>query len=300
MQYLKSIGFCLKQLVEGFKGTYVPPGVIQPEKGTLKSAITDCSKQGKLLVLNMTLNGQSALQKISLPEENFIIYSAPFNAKGTYETARFMPISKLPFCGLFICASPAEGDCTLLDTFSKESDLERATQHFMDNIEPLMHRRDQYESRQQNINLVVDQDLEFKELEKQAIEEQERAEKEQQEKENREKEMKELEKTVQSRFAALPQEPEMGPDVVTLRCKLPSGVTKTRSFLKSHPIQYLYDFVAVDTYPDLPVIRYGFPVRKVKELTKTFGQENFARKEAVVIEARGLYDEEYSDDENEE
>jgi hypothetical protein len=291
------VRYCLRQLVKGFNKDYVPPGVVQPENGTLKRAITDCSKQGRLLLLNLTINSKSALRNISLPEENFIIYSAPFNSRGTYETARYLPITKLPFCGLFICASPAEGDCTLLDTFNKESDLERATQHFMDNLEPLMRRRNEYEMRQENINIVVDQDYEYKRLEKEALEEQEAAERERREREKQEQEIREMANTVRARFSALPPEPEDSPDVITIRCKLPSGAVKTRSFLMSHPIQYLYDFVAVDTYPEVPIIRFGFPMRKVKELSRTFAQESFTRKEAIVIQTRHLFEDEYSEEE---
>ena len=291
MQYFNSVISCLKRLTEGFSESYIPPGTSKPNGPTLKQVITDCSKQGKLLLLNLTNGDKTALRSIHLPEENFVIYTAPFNQIGTYETARFMPVSCLPFCGLFLCVTPLPADCTLLDTFSKETDLSRAIQHFMDNLELLMHRRDEYEARQENINIVVDQDFEFNRLEKEALEEQAREEREKLEQEKREKEIKELEMTVRARFAALPPEPSATEkEIVTLRCKMPTGETKTRSFMKSHPVQYLYDYVAIDTYPKLPVLKYGFPTKRAKELSKTFAQEGFAKKETVIVELKEMFE----------
>lgn len=285
MNYLKSIVSVFKFLKNSFNDNYIAPGGLAVIEKELSKVIRDCSEQGKLLILNLTLEGKATIPKIFLDEENFTIYTSPYNAKGTYETARSLPIPYLPFCGLFLCPTAQVSEAVLVDKFVTREDLIRADSFFLENRDALLDTRTQYLIKHERVTERNDQDDLYHKLERETLERQEEEEKMERLQQEQQQQLKDSVKIAAENFEKLPPEPDASePGVIILRCKLPSGETKTRRFLPSQKLQLLYDFVFVDIAPDVPVIKYGFPSKVIEDFSKKFEDETFKAKDMVLVE----------------
>lgn len=292
MNYFKSIAHAFKFLANSFNEGYVAPNAHAVIKKELSKVIRDCSEQGKLLILNLTLNGTPVISDIRLDEENFVIYTSPYNAKGTFETARSLPINQLPFCGLFLCPTADISEIVLVDKFATREDLIRADSFFLENRESLLETRTQYVIKHEVREERDDQDYLYHKLEREQIERQEEEERLEQLAKQKEKQIELMIENAKKKFENLPPEPDAtDAGVITIRCKLPDGQTKTRRFLPTQKLQLLSDFVQVDIAPNVPVLKYGFPPKLIEDLSKLFQDETFKSKDMVIVESHDPFDE---------
>jgi len=283
MGYFFQVADCLKRLVASFHFSYSPPCEVDTEVRSLATAISDCYNQGKLLVLHLTDKSKISL-KLDLNEEDFIVYTAPFNSSKVYEVARCFPINGLPFVGLFYCPTSNYNDAQLIDKIVDIDDLLRTGVHLNRLKNTLYERRSNYVIRETERNVLTDQDVAYEE----ALLEMKRLEEEEIQKMANIEEMKRRKQLIidecERRFHKLPSEPSSNdPNSITLKISLPNSEPKIRRFMKTDPLQFLYDYVAFDGAPNPPKIKFGFPPQKVKNLERTFEEYQFMKKDSVFV-----------------
>lgn len=298
MSYFSRIVESLSRLGRSFFFGYIPPGDSGEVKLSLSNAIKDCYNQGKLLVVHLTKNGVGVFPEIVLPEDNFLVLTAPFNSRTMYEIARYFPVNSLPFAGLFYCPSPDHSQIQLLDKIVDMEDLLRCGQHFVNLQGVLLERRSIAIAKSFERRVIVDQDAEFRALEEEALRQQEEKEQIKIKEEEEKKQSEEKQKHVLVRYNSIPVEPPEGaPGVITIRITLPGNEMKIRRFHRDDSVQILFDYVAKDAFPQIPDIKYGFPPQRLVNYSQTFAEAKFARKEAAYVIFRGEGESDEEDDE---
>lgn len=272
MNTIKSLKFIVGKVLDVVFG----PTVYEDEPNKLNDAIKQTYKQGKLLILHVYDGDTPKFTSIELPESDFLI----FNTKLTQSVFSFLlnyKVSSIPFCGCFYCPSDNPSDCKCIRQIPREEEIALVFQSFFAYKDFLLDRR----YRENNREIINEQDQQYQEEYQNQLdfEEEEYAEEEDiQYLDNFTKE------EVEARFSSLPEEPsENDPDAITVKCNI-NGKTKVRRFLITDSAAFLYDFVAIDTFPEIPLIRYGFPSIQLEDYDKTFADLHFSKKEMVYVE----------------
>lgn len=294
MNYFSRIKTICSRFFKSFRYDYDPPNAQCSPPLSLNSAIRDCSNQGKLLILNLTMNGEKIDVPLDFPEEDYIVYSAPFNSRSTFNLARNFQIDTLPFVGLFFCRTKNAIDIQLIDKIVDVEDYLRVGNHFRRLSRELYERRDKYVINEESRSIITDQDQEFNEVLRE-VQEKEEIQKQKMLREEKIKENKK-QKVDQAlkRYNSMPCPPPKGdPKTVSIKFMLTGKQSKVREFSSSDEAKLLYDFVSIEYAPNQPKIKFGFPQRtlSMQDMEKTLSELRFAKKETVFVE---------SDDEEEE
>lgn len=283
---MRKIVRCFSLLKKCLSYAYEPPGSHCNPPQSIQSAVSECSDQGKLLILHLSLNEQTANFIQELSNEDFVIFSSPFNSRASFHITRNLPVSSLPFVGLFYCPSRNTSDVQLVDTFKNANEFSRIRGHFRRFSSFLQERRNQYISREVARTIVIDQDAEYNEILHQAqlIErkKQEELEKERKKEENKQQKIN----NALRRFNSLPNPPPKD-DALTYDVQfiISNQKPKIRTFKATDEVSLLYDFVAVDVAPNTPVIKVGFPPRTLTrdDFHKSLSDLQFAKKQTVFV-----------------
>lgn len=289
MNYFSRIIKCTKLLFHSFSFQYDPPMSQCNPPQSLLSAIVECSQRGKLLILHLTINKKAIETPINLPEDDFLIYTAPFNSRVAFDISRGFAIDSLPFAGLFFCPSGSPSDVQLIDKIVDLEDVARARQHFRRYQNEMYDRRANYIAHESNRNIINDQDSEFLEAERLARQQEEEERRLQELERQKEERIRQKERELEEKLKNLPPEPSPDdPDKVTIKFVLPNGEHKVRKFSRSNSLTVMHDFVAPIGGPvKKPIISYGFPIRSVSQdmNNRTFKDEvDFHKSETVYVE----------------
>lgn len=284
MEYLKKVLRSITLLPKTFRYSYVPPCNSDDSSVNLLDAIRECSEQGKLLIVHLTKDGAKAVPRLELPTEDFLIVTGSFNSNTMYAIARFFPIIHLPYCGLFYCPSEDFSQIQLLDEISQIEDIIKCQQHYINFQDRLLEKRYAYNARIKEEKSVEEQKIQFHELETQLLIQQ-------MEKENlsKKEEEKKLEETLHrhqliQKYNNLPKEPDENDDkVISIRFILPGNKIKTRMFHREEKLSNVYDYLAVDAFPQTPSISVGFPPQKISNLDLTFDDLKLSSREAFYV-----------------
>lgn len=289
MNYLRSIGRAISLLAHSFTYSYVPPLAECTLPMTLAEAVSECSIRGKLLVLHLTKNKRTVDVSVDLPEETFVILTAPFNSPFAYEASRFFDLDSLPFIGVFFCPTSSPSDAQLINRITTENDIrvvlrQLETSHLA--VE-LAGRRSRFEQRESSRVLINEQDSAYEEVLREAQRRKEEKRRIKQANAKKEEEKQTKVAYALKRYHSMPAEPQPDTsDTVLIQFLIDGKDTKRRVFRKSDKAQMLLDFVAVDCAPHEPVLRFGFPARSLSpnDRDKTLAELGFARKEIVTVE----------------
>lgn len=300
MNYFGRLKGIFGRFFKSFRYDYDPPYAQCSPPISLSRAINDCSQQGKLLILCLTLNGEKVNVPLDFPEEDYIVYSAPFNSRSTFDLARNFQVDSVPFVGLFFCRTKNASDVQLIDKIADVDDYLKVGSHFRRLSRELYDRRDKYVMNEEARLILTDQDQEYNQVLRKAqeMEEIEKKKKEHEEKIKQDK-IEKKDRAIR-RYNSMPAPPSKGdPQSISVRFMLTGKPTKEREFKMSDEAQLLYDYVSIDYAPNQPVIKYGYPPRalSMQDMDKTLSDLRFAKKETVFVESD---DEEEEEEENAE
>lgn len=240
-------------------------------------------------MLHLTKNRDRVQVPLDLPQDNFTVVTAPFNSKFAYEISRFFEIDSLPFIGLFFCPTSSPWDAQLIDKIVDVEDVFRTSVHVERSglARELAERRSRFAQKESTRVIINEQDTAYEEVLREA-------QKRKEEKRRAKAEIVQKEQAKQAkvshalrRFKSMPAPPPSETaDTVAIRFVIDGKQPKTRLFMKSDKAQLLFDYVAVDCAPEVPVIKFGFPPRVLQkaDLDKTLAELRFARKEIVTVE----------------
>lgn len=295
MNYFSRLKGICGRFIKSFRYDYEPPNTQCNPPQQLLTVIRDCSNQGKLLIINLTLNGEKINIPLDFPEEDYIVYSAPFNSKCTFNYVRNFQIDTLPFVGVFFCRTKEVSDVQFLIKIVNLNDLNNVAAIFRRLSRELYERRDRYVITQESRIIINDQDQQYNEI----LLEAQKNEEIQRQQEIRETE---IEKNKQAkikhalkRYNSMPAPPPRDdPKTVSVKFMITGKQAKVREFRATDTARLLYDFVSIDYAPETPKILYGFPQRTLSQsdLDRTLSDLKFAKKETVIVQS--------DDDEEEE
>lgn len=295
MTYVKRTLELLKRFVQSFNQNYVPQMSECETPTSLEEAVTTCYKRGMLLVLNLTVHGKKVNVPLELPKDDFMVFTAPYNSKSVYDIVRRLSIDTLPFVGLFFCPTMQAVDMQLIIKIADQNDALCAPHYFQEFSRELMERRARYEVREATRNIVNEQDREYEEVLKEAQRREAEEARKIEEQRKLQEEIKLKRSVALKRHSSLPAVEGDPKDMITIRFLISGREPKTRVFLKTDKVSSLYDFVAIETAPKEPVLKFGFPTRtfSMDDRQKTLEEMKFVRRETVLVED----DEEEEDDE---
>jgi hypothetical protein len=270
-----------------FERSYSPPSVDAPAAATLDSAISLCSTQGKLLVLHLTVHGRaSPLPLAGLPAEDFHVFTVPFLAVHSYESARALLSGPLPFVGLFFCPSGRTADAQFLARVATADDLLRAPEHARKCRRELLEKRARFRTHQSTRVIVSEQDLAYEEAVAEAKRRDAERERLRSEAEQREAQRTEKIAAAVRRFNSLPQSAALDPGArVSIQFRTSRGAVRERDFARADTVDALFAFVERDYAPKEPVLRYGFPPKSLRASDRrtTLADLRFSKKEVVQV-----------------
>lgn len=300
MNFLYSVFGRVKTLLSSFSEGYQPPSTEVQLSDSLKSVIAQCYDTGRLLIIQLTNGDKKLFDEINMPEEDFIVYNAPFNSIDAFDICRFLPVNKLPFAGLFYCQTRDHTGLHLLEPLSEDRDLLKCGHYITVFGEPLYEARARYLRSSEEREELDYIDRSYQDL----VEKDEELQRVEKEKQEAEEQVKLLEKrkelaVEQARlnYEKLPPEPEDGPDVILLMINFLGGEipSKKRKFLKTQTLQSLFDYVYYYTAPNKPLMFACIPQRRLLDMSKTFLDEGIPARCSVKVTQREI--DEYSDDE---
>lgn len=285
MSFVSHIGRCLRYLVSSFSADYVPPCAASTCEN-LEAAISDCSVQGKILVLHLTRNGaKSDFDFTQFDEDSYYIYEAPYNSVNCFSITKYLDISSLPSVSLCFCRTKFPKDMIQIREIKSMNDLKIARRLVFTLRDELAKRKRSYINSKVSRVIIKDQDKEYNEVLKQAQEEevQKRKKEEEERKENEKMENRKLEAI--RRFNSLPPEPT-GDNCIEIMFRICNKPTKSRKFMRTDKVELMFDFVDVDMLPSNSIIKYGYPIKTIMEedKTRTFEEMGFGKRIAVHVD----------------
>ena len=306
MRYFHSIQQNFKLLLKSFSLNYQPLNAPSFNSQTLSEAIEECSKQGKLLIIHLTKNGDSITVPLEFSPDNFLVYTTPFNSNESYDISQQLSISSLPFAGLYFCPTRHLKDLEFLQPLNTMQSLSTVHAHFERKMQILFNKREDYQTMKANREVLGEQNQEYDRVVMEVAQEEERLLRIE---ESERKKAEHLERQIQEakeRYNALPPEPSPSdPNRITIKAMLPGSGSKQRMFLSSEPIIHLLDWINIDYTPIQFSVAYGYPqkiinYKNVDIINQTFKEGQFAKNDVVYINVEGEEEEEEDNNEEEE
>ena len=302
MRYCRAIVQNFKLLLNSFSFNYDPPNAPSLNPQTLKVAIEDCSKQGKLLIIHFTKNGKLINIPLEFQPDNFFIYTTPYNSRESYEVSQHLQCPTLPYAALYFCPTRHLKDIEFLQSLTTMQSLSTVHLHFERKMQILFNKREDYQNIMTQREVVDEQNQEYDRIINEIHQEEERQlqleETERKKAEHIERQIQEVKK----RYNSLPPEPSSSdPNKITIKAMLPGSGSKQRMFSNLEPISHLLDWIGIDLTPIQFNVSYGYPQKIISYkdfdiINQTFKEGQFAKNDVVYISI----EEEEEEEENNE